>query len=134
MADRGRGGYRAPARPAAVSNPQSGRRTDGGPADKQPIRTPTGGAYGEAAAMAAQQGAAPMVSGAPPQGGEGAAVAGIPGMPQGPVDAFAPTQRMGEPATMGIPGTGSQQIPDADMILRAIYQRYPSPWIAGLLS
>ena len=134
MADRGRGGYRRPSRPAAVSPPQSGLRTDGGPGDKQPIRTPTGGKFGQAGALNEQQAAAPMVSGAPPQGG-GAATAppvagGVPGMPDG--GAFGPTMRPNESPMAGA-GMPQSPYPDADAILMAIYERYPSPWIESLI-
>ena len=132
MADRGRGGYRKPARPAAVSPPQSGLRTDGGPADKQAIRTATGGPHGATQAAEQQQGAAPMVSGAAPQGGGGPPVAGgVPGMPDG--GAFGPTMRPNESPLAGTGGSGGTPYPDASAVLRAIYASYPSPWIASLL-
>jgi len=34
----------------------------------------------------------------------------------------------------GVPNTPAQSVPDAKMILRMIYESYPSPWIASLLS
>ena len=131
MADRGRGGYRRPSRPAAVSPPQSGLRTDGGPADKQAIRTPTGGAYGATQAAEAQQGGAPMVSGAPPGAVGGVpAAGGMAGMPQ--MDTFGPTQRPNESGALGAMG-GPSDYPDSRMVLQEIHRRYPSPWIASLL-
>lgn len=56
------GGSRQPANPAPVSGPgQLSRRTDGGPGNQQqPIRVPTGGNYGDAAAMMKLQQAAPL--------------------------------------------------------------------------
>lgn len=56
------GGARQPSNPAPVSGPgQLSRRTDGGPADqKQPIRVPTGGSYGDATAMQNLQQQAPL--------------------------------------------------------------------------
>ncbi|UQA91641.1 hypothetical protein [Streptomyces halobius] len=55
----GRGGYRRPANPAPVSGPGPlARRTDGGPG--QPVRTPTGGAYGEGVELERLQQAAPL--------------------------------------------------------------------------
>ena len=133
MADRGRGGYRRPSRPAAVSNPQSGQRTDGGPGDRQPIRTPTGGRYGEASALTSQQQAAPLAAGGggtPPPGGS----AGPP-MGGGGGGMFAPTGRPSEPITAGAMTPGSQGGPalTADELLRMLYRKRPSPWIARLL-
>lgn len=56
------GGARQPSNPAPVSGPgQLSRRTDGGPgSDRQPIRVPTGGEYGDAAAMMKLQQQAPL--------------------------------------------------------------------------
>lgn len=131
MADRGRGGYRKPSRPAAVSPPQSGLRTDGGPADKQAIRTPTGGGYGATQAAEQQQAGAPMVSGAPPGAGGG----GGPAMAAGGIGeggAFGPSLRPTESPLAGTPMDQSPY-PDATAVLQAIYASYPSPWIASLL-
>ncbi len=121
------GGARTPARPAAVSNPQSGNRTDGGPADKQPLRVPTGGAYGEAGALTEQQQGAPMAAGGP---GPGQAPPGLPtdGAPQ--PDLFRPSERPGERMPQPVP----QQEPlPAEMILRQLAAAYPSPWIMRML-
>jgi hypothetical protein len=64
----GKGGYQAPANPAPVSGPgQLSQRTDGGPG-KQPIRTPTGGGYGEAQQLTGLQQAAPLAES--PGGGD----------------------------------------------------------------
>ncbi len=62
------GGYRQPNNPAPVSGPsQLSRRTDGGgPGSKQPVRTPTGGSYGEATNLTNLQQSAPL--GATPGG------------------------------------------------------------------
>ncbi|MGV9850431.1 hypothetical protein ACWDWU_16925 [Streptomyces sp. NPDC003442] len=54
-----RGGYRQPANPAPVSGPGAlSRRTDGGPS--QPVRTPSGGKYGERQALEQLQQSAPL--------------------------------------------------------------------------
>lgn len=56
----GRGGYRRPANPAPVSGPGPlSKRTDGGPGG-QPVRAPSGGAYGERQALEQLQRAAPL--------------------------------------------------------------------------
>ena len=59
---RGRGGYRQPSKPAAVSGPGSlSQRTDGGAGNsKQPIRRIPGVAYGEQKGLSEQQAAAPL--------------------------------------------------------------------------
>ena len=59
-----RGGYRQPNNPAPVSGPGAlSRRTDGGgPGNQQPVRTPTGGAYGEATELQGLQQAAPLAA------------------------------------------------------------------------
>lgn len=58
------GGARTPNHPAPVSGPgQLSRRTDGGPGnDKQPIRVPTGGNYGDATQMQNLQQGAPLAA------------------------------------------------------------------------
>lgn len=119
----GRGGYQAPARPAAASAPGAlSRRTDGSPwHPNQPVRTPTGMAYGEAGELRNLQQQAPLSNGpapAPAQsaGGGGAAPQGGPSLedlmgmatPMG-----APTQRPDEPVTAGAaagPGPGPEAL------------------------
>lgn len=62
-----RGGYQPPANPAPVAMPGAlSRRTDGGPADKQPMRDIPNAAYGEQQTFHDQQASAPMD--AAPQG------------------------------------------------------------------
>ncbi len=131
----GRGGNRPPRNPAAVSNPQSGQRTDGGAGSKkQPIRVAPGGAYGERKALTEQQQGAPMSAGgasAPSPGGPSGSP-GEAGVPGG--GAFAPTQRPNEP---------NNQIANLQMqnplaanpqaALRAMYGRYPHPAIKRLI-
>ena len=125
----GRGGLQQPQRPAAVSNPQSGARTDGGAGSKsQPIRTPTGGAYGEAGALTAQQQAAPLAAGGSPGGAGPSAAPPIEG------GVFGPTERPGEPATAGMMTSGSAVSQAPEEALRILYSRFPHPTIARLLS
>lgn len=100
-----RGGDRRPNNPAPVAMPGAmSRRTDGGPADKQPVRDIPGGAYGEGKEMRQIQGGAPMAeSGGAPQGGGPA--------PQRSLDGLLdePTQNPDEPLTAGAdfgPGVG----------------------------
>ena len=128
------GGYRKPTRPAAVSVPQSGARTDGGPGDKQPIRTPTGGAYGEAKALTEQQQGAPMAAGGPsaPVPGPGDPSSSPPGT-GAPQSVFGPTTRPEQSIETGLPASQQgQQVPPDDVI-RELLQRYPSPYLTRLL-
>ena len=130
----GRGGNQPPNRPAAVSNPQSGARTDGGAGSKsQPLRVPTGGRYGEAQALTEQQQGAPLAAG--PQGGGGGPVPagpaqGAPGMEQGGV--FGPTT---QPSVAPTPAGGPRELmtEDPQMFLRVLYSEFPHPAIAALL-
>lgn len=135
-----RGGYRKPRNPAPVSNPQSGRRTDGGAG--QPVRVASGQPYGERKAMVAAQSAAPMDAGdappspAPPSGTPTTAADVLRG--QGPLPTpdqiFGPTRRPNEPLGPSSPrGERMEDIP-ADVYLRMLYQVYPSPYLARLLS
>ena len=90
------GGYRQPSSPAPVSGPGAlSKRTDGGPG--QPVRAPSGGAYGDRQALEQMQQAAPL----------SASPGGDVGAPQGmPVDAGVigfdqPTQQPDTPVTAG---------------------------------
>lgn len=132
MADRGRGGNQPPRNPAAVSNPGSGRRTDGGAGSKsQPIRVPSGGAYGQRKAATEQQAAAPMATESVGGGTPAAGGAPIPGgRPEG---AFGPTEQ---------PNVGPQGDPnsprnmmaqDPMMMLRVLYSEFPTAAIGALL-
>jgi hypothetical protein len=130
-----RGGNRPPERPAAVSNPGSGRRTDGGAGSKsQPLRVPTGGAYGQAQASENQQKGAPLAAGGPAQSGGGPpAGSGGQGVPSPGGGVFGPTERPGEPATFGAmtgPQAASQNV---DHLIRMMYAKFPNPAIAQLM-
>ena len=133
MADRGRGGLQQPKRPAPVSNPQSGARTDGGAGSKgQPLRVPTGGKYGEAKGLTEQQQAAPLAAGGPGVPAQGGPPAGAP-VPQAG-GAFGPTQRPNEPNNVG----GGEAYPDAttqnpQAALRVLYSKFPHPAISNLI-
>ena len=136
MADRGRGGPRQPARPAPVSNPGSGARTDGGAGSKsQPLRVPAGGAYGERQAAEAQQAGAPMAAGGAPSpaGGAGPGPAGGPPQAGGGPGMFGPTQRPTESITAGANGAPGEAQLTSDELLRVMYQKRPSPYLARLL-
>lgn len=105
-----------PNNPAPVSGPGAlSARTDGGPADKQPIRSLPNAEYGaNKEFMELQQGAPLYEQSAPPSA---------------PPGLFEPTQRPDEPVTSGIasgPGEGPTQYPtfqeqgqdDVQVILR----------------
>jgi len=125
---RSRGGYREPSKPAAVSGPGAlSARTDGGAGSKtQPIRRIPGQAYGEGQALVEQQQAAPLP---------------VARRTQQPtkLNIFAPTERPAEPITEGAmlgPGSPPAQAidEDANMLLAAMYQVYPSSIISELIN
>ena len=127
------GGYRKPTRPAAVSAPQSGARTDGGPGDKQPIRTPTGGAYGEAQALTEQQQGAPLAAGGPPSASGSSVPSSPPPGAEAPQGVFGPTTRPEQSIETGLmPTQQGEQVP-AEMVIRQLLKRYPSPYLTRLL-
>ena len=130
------GGPRQPARPAAVSNPQSGARTDGGAGSKsQPLRIPSGGPTGARQAAVEQQQGAPLPVGGPPSVGQGGGGGGS--VPQPGTGAFGPTQRPNEPAIAGASPAGdlmNQGFDTTRAVLQMIYDRYPSPYIAALMN
>lgn len=113
-----RGGYRQPGNPAPVSGPGAlSQRTDGGPG--QPIRTPSGGAYGERQALDQMQQAAPLSAspggdvGAPPPQDVSANVVGLDAgtqMPDTPVTAGAATGDGPGLEALGLPNA-----PDDDL-------------------
>jgi len=123
------GGARTPANPAPVSGPgQLSRRTDGGPGDqKQPIRVPTGGNYGDATQLMKMQQAAPL---AQSPGGESAGpLAGLQIPESTPFG--APTEQPGTPVTDGAPlgpGAGPEALgitPPRDDDMQRLIQYLP---------
>jgi hypothetical protein len=111
------GGYRQPSSPAPVSGPGAlSKRTDGGPG--QPVRAPSGGAYGERQNLEQLQQAAPL---AQTPGGDAGAGADV---TADLVGFGAPTQMPDEPVTAGAamgPGPGLEALglpnqPDQDML------------------
>ena len=126
----GRGGYRQPANPAAVSNPQSGARTDGGAgSQEQPLRVPTGGAYGQRQAAVQQQQGAPLAAGgaAPGPGGAGPGPTLPPEMAGG---VFGPTASPGGPG--GVPPS-PLAAEDPQMYIRVLASKFPHPAIRRLV-
>lgn len=121
------GGYRQPGSPAPVSGPGAlSKRTDGGPG-KQPVRAPSGGAYGDRQALEQMQQAAPLS--ASPGGDVGAPEAA-------PVDAGVvgfdqPTQQPDTPVTAGAalgegPGQEALGLPNqADEDMRRLIAYLP---------
>lgn len=134
---RGRGGYQKPKNPAPVSNPGSGARTDGGAG--QPIRLASQQAYGERQKMENAQSAMPMATAVPPSADTpvSPAPSGAPRRPLpqlgGPEQIFGPTSRPNESILAGAQTAGMAAAFDADDLLRMIYARYPSPYIARLM-
>ncbi len=108
----------------------------------QPVRVPSGGAFGEAQELEDAQGAIPLPErrggspgGPPPAPGGG----NEPVLPVNRLDVFGPTGRPGEPSTAGAPaGPGPTQIgmlpPDHLQKIRAILMQYWSPGLARLVA
>jgi hypothetical protein len=132
----GHGGVRTPANPAAVSTPGSGRRTDGGAgSSRQPLRVPTGGAYGDTKAATEQQQAAPLAAGPTAGAASPQPAGGGGGAPrQAPTGVFGPTQRPNESNSAGI-GTpqGNPMVGDPQAVLRILYGQFPHPAIRRLI-
>lgn len=121
-----RGGYRQPGSPAPASGPGSlARRTDGGPADRQPMRVPPGLDYGERQEVEQIQRGAPMAVDQPLPG---AAAQTLPAT--GHPEAFGPTLRPGERGDAGI--GGDRRLPVAD-VLAELDRLYPSPWLQMMM-
>lgn len=129
---RGRGGYQQPRNPAPVSGMgANSARTDGGPGnDRQPLRVPTGGPYGQAQALADQQRAAPIADVRPdtptptPPSAPPAAAGGGSVFTQPPTRPGAPPPPTAAP--QALPG-------DPDAVLRMLYSLHPSPDILRLI-
>lgn len=124
------GGARQPSNPAPVSGPgQLSRRTDGGPSDQgQPVRVPTGGNYGDAAAMQKLQQQAPLAESPGGQVSPGL-LSGLtipPGTPIG-----AESEQPGTPVTAGAdlgPGADSSALgltPQSDDDMKRLLQYLP---------
>lgn len=122
------GGARTPASPAAVSGPGAhSQRTDGGPAKGTADLAAAGGPYGSRQAIEDQAASAPVET-----GGGGGGAGPVAGAPQPPQGAFGPTERPNEPITAGVIGEQGGE-PDTENVLRALYEQYPSSYIARLL-
>lgn len=130
------GGYREPAKPAAVSGPGAmSQRTDS--AATQPVRVAAGGGYGDRAASVAQQQSAPLAAGggAPVASPSGLAAGSSP--PQLP-SPFGPSNRPNEPVTAGAalgPGAGAPN-PREDTLaaLQALWPLMPLPEIQDMIA
>ncbi len=121
-----------PKRPAPVSGPGAqSRRTDGGAGSKtQPLRTPTGGDYGEAGKLEEQQRSAPLaVAGGAPVPSQASSAPPAPG--GGGV--FGPSERPGEDPNTGMMTRGQAVAEDVDGYLRVLYSQFPHPAIAALI-
>ena len=121
-----RGGYRQPGNPAPVSGPGAlSKRTDGGPG--QPVRAPSGGAYGERQSLEQMQQAAPLS--ATPGGDVGRPQ--LADVSEGLVGLDAPTQQPDTPVTAGAamgegPGPEALGLPNApDQDLRRLVAYLP---------
>ena len=121
------GGYRQPNNPAPVSGPGAmSKRTDGGPG-KQPVRAPSGGAYGE------RQNLEQLQQGAPLSASPGGDAASGPPVDQtaGLIGLGEPSQQPDVPVTAGAAtgdGPGMEALglpnqPDEDM--RKLVQYLP---------
>lgn len=118
------GGYRQPSSPAPVSGPGAlSKRTDGGPG--QPVRAPSGGAYGERQELEQLQQSAPL---AETPGGDVGAPMPV-DLTEGVIGFDAPSQMPDEPVTAGAsmgagPGLealGLPNQPDEDMKRLVMY-------------
>ena len=132
------GGVRQPSNPAPVGLPGAlSQRTDGGPADQQPIRYISGLPYGEGQAMVNTQSTAPMEASSPTPTVSPSQIASPSGQPAGnePVNLLslnAPTTMPDQPVTHGAdagagPGLASLNLQSADM---ANYQSAQSMLVA----
>lgn len=123
----GRGGYRQPGSPAPVSGPGAlSKRTDGPPGGgQQPIRVPTGGAYGEGKELAQLQQAAPVAAS---EGGMGLLEQlGVSEGPGGGEPSLEPDTPVTAGAALGAgPGVEALRIPNPqDEDLKALLKYLP---------
>ena len=107
----------------------------------QPVRVPSGGAFGQAQELEDAQGAIPLPErrGGSPDGQPPSPGGNNPIIPVNRLDVFGPTGRPGEPLTAGAPaGPGPGQIgmlpPDNLQKIRAIQMTYPSPGLRRLIA
>lgn len=111
------GGYRQPAKPAAVSGPgKMSARTDGKPG--QGVKVAAGGGYGDRQAMESLQSAAPMSASAD----TGAPADYAPYQGAMPTPFGAPSERPDEPVTAGAPvgpGPGPEALGADDATARS---------------
>lgn len=129
-----RGGKRTPRNPAPVSGPGSlSQRTDGGPGSQtQPIRVPTGGAYGEATALREAQQAAPLPDRQGAPAGTGTPTPDSLAQSPVPGGVFGPSDRPFESPTAGL--VSGDQVPyDTDDAIRALMSVFPHPQLLYLL-
>lgn len=136
----GRGGYQAPANPAAVSGPGAlSKRTDGGPS-QAPTYIPSD-SYGAGQEMASIQSGAPLAKAASAM----APPAPTPNPMASIVPLDAPSARADEPITAGADfgdGPGSEVLPfqaaaPQDTVasaIRAMSDEYDSPWLRSLVA
>lgn len=142
MAGEGRGGYRQPSKPAAVSGPGAlSARTDGGPG-AQPVRAAPGQPYGQRQQLEAGQVVQPLPA---QQAGLGGAGGRSPGQPPSPAAGSSmggiftdPTGMPGEPVTAGAgigpgPGPSSYFQDDPDELLQVIYEQTGDDELRSLL-
>ena len=128
---------RGKSKPSPVSGPGAlSSRTDLS-ATAQPVRVPTGGAYGSGKALREQQQAAPVPqAGSPTVPTAGPAGGGGQPLPPPPADPFRPTERPDEPGTAGIPmgpGSSGQRLiaEDPDMLLQVFAERLSRAGFTG---
>lgn len=92
-----------------------------------------GGPYGSRQQLEAQQSAAPV-----PVGQRQAAASTPSPQGGGDVGVFGPTERPGEPASAGMVGVtppgGPSPLHDPNMIFRVLADKWPTPWILGMLN
>lgn len=118
-----------PSNPAYASGPGAlSRRTDGGPADKQPMRALPDAQYGENKAYMEQQAGAPMYA--------ESGIAQMSPPPPKPPGLFDETERPDEPVTSGIasgPGEGPEQPVNSDRALFVADAKQLAPFLPDLM-
>lgn len=131
-----RGGYQRPTSPAPVSGPGAlSQRTDGGPAEKQPIRNITGLPYGEGQMMTNLQGMAPMEAAPSTPSPRGASMSA---MPSPVIPLNAPSQMPDQPVTYGAdagpgPGLASLGLGEKDAVDNANFKATLASYMPALM-